>query len=52
MPDSQLVKLDRKELNVICEAMWHALHRADLPYEDHDCLRKLRERLNCLRNED
>jgi hypothetical protein len=38
--------LTQRELDVLCESLWHSLSRADVPDEDIDAMRELRERLN------
>jgi hypothetical protein len=37
---------DQRELDVLCESLWHSLSRADVPDADIDTMRVLRERLN------
>jgi hypothetical protein len=38
-----------EDLDVLCESLWHSEQRADVPAEDHERLRALRERLNAAR---
>jgi Zn-finger nucleic acid-binding protein len=45
-PEGRQFWLDRRELDVLCESLWHSLARADVPDEDIDVMRELRERLN------
>lgn len=42
---SHLVSLDKKDIEVLCESMWHSLQRADVPPEDTDRIYQLRDRL-------
>ena len=45
----QKVELDDADLDVLCESLWHALSRADVPDDDLDRMRILREKFNELR---
>lgn len=38
--------LSDDDLRVLMESLWHSLQRADLPDEDYDRLRELRERFS------
>ena len=45
-PSTHTFVFGRKDLDVLCESLWHSLSRADVPDEDIDRMRVLRERLN------
>jgi hypothetical protein len=53
MPDSDLIffKYDPTDVDLLCESLWHSLQRADIPDDDRERMRAIREQLNSTRVE-